>query len=268
MRVRLRNTWPVLPSHGPSGPAAGSRAEGRWQLVHLRSGLLHDSRSHPLIRSSARAGAQQGWSGAASPGTVCFTMFTSPPGVRTADYTLLPTEQRDLGIAGSLGYPSSWNAPPSRLLAAKQGASRRRVQGDRGFARRLLCWAGAMSPWTPGSEKIVQRQISFGILVSRAADGGQGSKSSETQPVLGWPSALAVSGLRVPESRLFLNFCLYVPHSEGTAPERVTSTGPVRPSPVTTGAFNHILYQCRHTIQFYTQHTHTEISSARNNVMG
>ena len=33
----------------------------------------------------------QGWSTAgleraASPGTVCFTMFTSPPGVRTADY--------------------------------------------------------------------------------------------------------------------------------------------------------------------------------------
>lgn len=226
--------------------------------------------AHPFIR---RAGAQQGESGpplqelsasrCSLPHLVSGLQITGDEAA-----SLLPTEQRDLGIAGSLGYPSSWNAPPSRLLAAKQGASRRRVQGDRGFARRLLCWAGAMSPWTPGSEKIVQRQISFGILVSRAADGGQGSKSSETQPVLGWPSALAVSGLRVPESRLFLNFCLYVPHSEGTAPERVTSTGPVRPSPVTTGAFNHILYQCRHTIQFYTQHTHTEISSARNNVMG
>ena len=43
-----------------------------------------------------------------------------------------------------------------------------------------------------------------------AADGGQGSKSSVTQPVLGWPSELAVSGLRVPESRVipqFLSLC-------------------------------------------------------------
>lgn len=153
--------------------------------------------AHPFIR---RAGAQQGSSGlplqelsasrCSLPHLVSGLQITGDEAA-----SLLPTEQRDLGIAGSLGYPSSWNAPPSRLLAAKQGTSRRRVQGDRGFARRLLCRAGAMSPWTPGSEQIVQRQISFGTVVSRAADGGQGSKSSVTQPVLGWPSALAVSGL-------------------------------------------------------------------------
>ena len=126
--------------------------------------VLHDPRSHPFIH---RAGAQQGWSGPPLQelsASRCSLLHLVSGLQITGDEaaSLSPLNKGTVGIAGRLGYPSSWNAPPSRLLAAKQGTSWRRVQGDspteRGFARRLLCWAGAMSPWTPGSEKIVQRQ--------------------------------------------------------------------------------------------------------------
>ena len=137
--------------------------------MHLRSGLERAACSTIPGHTHSSTGLEHSRAGAGRLSSNClfhdvhFSTWCPDRRLQAMKLHLFsPLNIGAVGIAGRLGYPSSWNAPPSRLLAAKQGTSRRRVQGDgpieRGFARRLLCWAGAMSPWTPGSEKIVQRQ--------------------------------------------------------------------------------------------------------------
>lgn len=161
MRARLRNTWPVLPSHmglqalqREVGLKAGGSSAPEVGVAQV-PGHTH---AHPFI---SRAGAQQGWSGPPLQELLCFRVVHFPHLVSGLQITgdeaasLLPTEQRDLGIAGSLGYPSSWNAPPSRLLTADR-AQAEGGPGGQGLLGGCCAGAGAMNPWTPGSEKIVR----------------------------------------------------------------------------------------------------------------
>lgn len=141
---------------------------------------------------------------------VFFMVFTSPPGVRTANYMrrrcvgsprgtkgLRPSDPADSRLPlRERPAPSCPGSQPAHDLVPVRGRSARR--GPRGAALLRGCGGvGNTIPLTLGLEKVTvwTEQVSCGILVSTEPEGGQrvtGLRTIDTG-LRGWPVCPAVS---------------------------------------------------------------------------